>query len=150
MHPGGHGLHIHLVTGCYLHVNQIRRIWRACGGGRIHVKPIAASRAAYVAKYISKAGRPECLKSARMWAPLGGLDYVRIGNVVIESDWSRIYGVLAATIGAFRNLAWRLRRAAVLNVERGREWSANLASIDSLGELVLGNTAGAMPGFRPF
>jgi len=127
MHPGGHGLHVHLATGCYLYINDIRALWRACGGGRIHVLPIPANRVAYLAKYLGKAGRPICLKGARLWAKFGDFQATRVRDMQIESDWSRVYASLRLCRGqTFTRLKWWQTGQAVRNVEHGKPWHLGL------------------------
>jgi hypothetical protein len=132
MHPGGHGLHVHLATGCYLYVNHIRALWRACGGGRIHVLPIPPSRVGYLARYLSRSGRPFCLKGARLWSKFGKFEATRVRDVKIESDWTRIYDSLGMALGGtFHLLKWWQKGQAVKNIERGRRWDYGLVSLES-------------------
>jgi hypothetical protein len=127
MHPGGHGLHVHLATGCYLFVNHIRALWRACGGGRIHVLPIAQNRVGYLARYLGRAGRPQCLKGARLWAKFGQFQATRVRDIKIESDWTKIYDSLGMAIGkTFFAMKWWQKGQAVRNVEFGRHWAFGL------------------------
>jgi hypothetical protein len=60
-----HGLHVHLLTNRYIRVEQARELALQAGWGRIHVMPMPAEHANYVAKYLSKE-RPECLKRWRL------------------------------------------------------------------------------------
>jgi hypothetical protein len=131
MHPGGHGLHIHLATGCYLYINLMRALWKKSGGGRIHVLPIAKDRVGYLAKYLGKHGRPLCLKGARLWAKFGTFNASRVKDIVIESDWTRTYHALVAVLGArFTSLPFYKRQWAVTNVQFGRQWCENFTSKD--------------------
>jgi hypothetical protein len=131
MHPGGHGLHVHLATGCYLHISWMRRLWRKAGGGRIHVTPIAHNRVGYLARYLGRAARPYCLKGARLWAKFGKFNASRVKDIVIESDWTRTYRLLAASLGkTFTSLPFYRRTQAVSNVEFGHHWAYNFASGD--------------------
>jgi hypothetical protein len=127
LHPGGHGLHIHVVTSCYLQVNDVRALWRKCGGGRIHVLPIKSERAAYLAKYLRKSGRPECFKGVRMWAAFGGEAHTRVKDVQVESNWTKTYAFLDATVRTtcgktFHKMRWFERIQAVDNVLTGLPW----------------------------
>src|SRR5450432_3699641 len=99
LHPGGHGLHIHVATGDFVHVNQVRRLWLTSGGDRIHVRAIAPERAGYLSKYLRKSGRPECFRGCRMWDAFGGADVCRIKDIIVESNWTRAYAALLATLG---------------------------------------------------
>lgn len=123
LHGGGHGLHIHVLTGCYLYVNDVRALWRSCGGGRIHVLPVPPNRAGYVGKYLTKRGRPQCFKSVRLWAKFGKFVACRVKDIRIESDWTRTYAALRTVLGkTFTRRSWWERRQAVENVSRGRVW----------------------------
>jgi len=152
--PGGHGLHIHVVTSCFLHVNKVRKVWVDCGGGRVHVKPIPAARMSYLSKYLVKAGRPACFKGARMWAAFGGCDHTKVKDVTIESNWTRTYNMLKETVRfingmTFSGLRWFERLRAVENVSEGNPWYTSLCChpvFDAAGSDVFvyhGNLGGA-------
>jgi hypothetical protein len=72
-HPGGHGIHIHMITPQYYSVNDVRPLAEAAGFGRIHVKKISSSRASYVLKYVRKGLRKgiEGMKGVRKWSVFG-------------------------------------------------------------------------------
>ena len=40
LHPGGHGLHVHLITNQFIDVNRARELATQAGWGRIHVIPM--------------------------------------------------------------------------------------------------------------
>jgi hypothetical protein len=152
--PGGHGLHIHVVTSCFLQINQVRALWKLFGGGRVHVKPIPASRCGYLAKYLTKSGRSSCFKGARMWAAFGGCDHTKVKDVTIESNWTKTYALLKSTVRfvsgmTFSGLRWFERLRAVDNVQEGNPWYTSLACapvFDSAGTEVFvyqGNLGGA-------
>jgi hypothetical protein len=127
LHPGGHGLHIHVVTSCYLQINDVRALWHQCGGGRVHVLPIPPERAAYLGKYLRKSGRPECFKGVKMWAAFGGQPHTKVKDVMVESNWTKAYQFLLATVRTvcgktFRKLRWFERFRAVENVLTGQPW----------------------------
>jgi hypothetical protein len=127
LHPGGHGLHIHVLTPCFLQVNVVRGVWRSCGGGRVHVLPIPPNRAGYLGKYLRKQGRPECFKGARMWAAFGGCDHTKVKDIRVESNWTRAYALLKSTVRTlcgktFQSLRWFERLRAVENVLEGLPW----------------------------
>ncbi len=85
-----HGLHVHLVTNRWLDVNEARNLAAKAGWGRIHVVRIAADRAAYLGKYLTK-DRPECFRHWRLWAGFGGWEWTKVKDVVFESLFSQIY-----------------------------------------------------------
>lgn len=88
LHPGGHGLHIHVITSGRHDVVAVRHYAESAGFGRIHVKPLPASGADYVAKYLTKARRDSSLKGRRLWACLG-FKGSRICDCDIDSPVSR-------------------------------------------------------------
>lgn len=73
-HPKGHGLHVHVLVRDRYDVNAVRRYSTRHGFGRIHVKPIPAGAASYVAKYLNKQSRladSGAWKGVRLWAVVG-------------------------------------------------------------------------------
>jgi hypothetical protein len=88
-HPGGHGWHVHFITGDFLHVNMIRKFSTAAGFGRIHVKQIPLEAVVYLAKYISKARRLAYSKGKRLWACCM-FDGVKVKDITIKSEFSDI------------------------------------------------------------
>lgn len=130
MHPGGHGLHIHVITANFLRVNEVRALWHEFGGGRINVKPIPWERRNYLAKYLSKSGRPQCLKGVRLWAAFGGFDHTRVKDVVVESDFTRTYKLLCSAIEGFDKLRYNFRVQAVNNVLMGYRWYRGFGGIE--------------------
>lgn len=89
VHPGrwgefSHGLHVHVVTNRYHHVDQVRRVAMAAGWGRIHVTRVRKGREYYVTKYLTKE-RPVALKGWRLTALFGFTERTRLADVVVES-----------------------------------------------------------------
>jgi len=70
LHPGGHGLHVHLVTKGWFDVDVVRPLAQRYGWGRVHVKEIPASEAAYIGKYLGKQTRENAIKGMRLWSGL--------------------------------------------------------------------------------
>jgi len=92
LHPGGHGLHIHVVTPFYYPVVLVRVLTTRWGFGRIHVKPIKYNKRHYVTKYLQKQQRAVCLKGRRLWATVGGFKGCLVKNIRVESTlgkWAR-------------------------------------------------------------
>jgi hypothetical protein len=91
-----HGLHVHLVTNSRIDINEARGLAKKAGWGRIHVKRIPASKAAYLGKYLSKEHRWPCFKGWRLWAAFGPWDWTRVKDVEFTSDYSKIVrGIIA-------------------------------------------------------
>lgn len=109
LHPGvdgrSHGLHVHTVSPGYYHVRDIRAIcslfgW-SCHVGRIR------KTALYVAKYLHKTVRAECLAGRRLWAAVGMPK--RKGDDVPKGSATRV-----------RDLELHSMRAAALLLARRR------------------------------
>ena len=90
-----HGLHVHLLTNKFIHVNECRKLAKRSGWGRIHVTRTAKDRTGYLAKYLSK-DRPGGLKRWRLWAAFGTeWEWTKVADIDIDSPYSRIYRALA-------------------------------------------------------
>lgn len=129
LHPKGHGLHIHVLNCSFWGVDSVRHLWQlpSVGGGRLHVKRIPVSRAFYAGKYLRKSGRPGCFHGVRMWAGFGGFDYCRVRDVQVESNWTRTYAALKASLGkTFTQLRWWQKKQAIANIERYLPWHFGL------------------------
>ena len=128
LHPGGHGWHFHILTAQWWDVNEIRGMWRQCGGGRIHVKFIPADRVGYVAIYLRKSRRVAAHKGKRMWRTFGGFKGCKVSEVIIDSPFTRVYGTLKAVLPCFASLKWYLREMMVQNVLHFRPfwWATHL------------------------
>lgn len=87
LHPGGHGLHVHMITSGWYSVNDVRRVASNMGWGRIHVK-VMSGNIEYVAKYLHKAKRLGVLKGLRLWDVVGRalMSIKRTRIIDIESD----------------------------------------------------------------
>lgn len=127
---GGHGLHVHVVSDCYWLVNEVRRLWYLATkiGGRVHVKPLPHKCVSYLAKYLSKAARPEHMKGKRMWASFGGFDHTRVKDVEVECEFTRIYRYLERTVRdnygvCFNHFPFWQRKRMVDNVSMGLPWN---------------------------
>ena len=90
LHPGGHGLHVHVVTGGRFEVDAIRAVSNRAGWGRVDVTRIPGKRRHYVAKYVSKEREPD-LKGQRLWACLGRFERTRISDIEKDAAWSAAF-----------------------------------------------------------
>jgi hypothetical protein len=88
LHPGGHGLHIHVITSGRHDVRAVRYYAESAGFGRIHVKPVPSEGADYIAKYLTKARRSNELKGRRLWACLG-FKGAKVRDCEIDSPLTR-------------------------------------------------------------
>jgi hypothetical protein len=117
MHPGGHGLHIHVITEEWTDVSDIRKVWTGKAtdfqGGRIHVKRIPATEANYIAPYLTKHKRPEALKGARMWAKVGVFDAEKVKDIVRSCRLTRAYELCRASVLGFGDVPFGRRMSYV-------------------------------------
>jgi hypothetical protein len=120
IHPGGHGLHVHVVTVSRYDVSAIRPCCRHHGWGRIHVEAIPSSRAKYIAKYCTKADRPKCLKGRRLWAPMGKIQSTKVAHILCDTPLSRAMKCVSdATLNKFFPMEdwWKPKRNAFLRMQ---------------------------------
>lgn len=126
-HPGGHGLHCHLVTSERIPVQLVRQMAAKCGVGRIHVKRIGASSAPYIAKYLTKGRVRVAGVRLRWWAvsqQAAGRtlcsDIVNLGTDSVTRIWRAMHA---------NKVPWRYRRdvAAVAHV---KYWTLDRAGMD--------------------
>ncbi len=121
LHPGGHGLHMHVVTEARYDVREIRHIWTGRAteweGGRINVKVVPRKGALYLGKYLAKGMRPPCLKGVRMWAGIGGFETDKVADIVCMSRFAIAWRWFNATLEGFRALSYCQKRNFVRLVE---------------------------------
>jgi len=87
VHPGGHGLHYHLIVNLRIGVRLLRAIGKKYGIGRVHVTPCNQGGAYYIGKYLSKPS--ELTKGARRWGTIGGFRPSRVRDIEIDSLFHR-------------------------------------------------------------
>jgi len=86
LHPGGHGLHVHMVTAERLPASEAWRLSRAYGWGRCDVVEIPTGAVTeYVEPYLSKAGRCGALRGRRLWARVG-CDGSKVSSMELRSE----------------------------------------------------------------
>lgn len=99
-HPGGHGLHVHVITGSYCPVFVVRDLCDRHGWGRCHVCRIPKDQAGYVAKYVHKSKRLKTWSGIRLWASFGAklsdtFFPVKVKNVEVITASKTLYHELA-------------------------------------------------------
>lgn len=109
IHPGGHGLHYHLLVNKRISVQLVRRIASRYGIGWVWVERATWGSVSYLSKYLTKdKGR---LFRVHRWGSFGSWTAVRTNNIVIDSPYMRSRNQILAgakvTIGA----EWLLRGA---------------------------------------
>ncbi len=103
LHPGGHGLHVHLATNDYVRVEHVRPLCEKHGWGRLHVEEWTKEDCCgYMGKYLSKQTkywRGARLLGIRWWAVFGDVsDKVRVKDVVSRSFFKEIFSMLPAWV----------------------------------------------------
>lgn len=102
-HPGGHGLHVHMVVSGRYDVNQVRPLCLRHGWGRINVIRVSAPQ--YVAKYLTKSSRGLgwSWRGLRMWSILGKKLWpslpTRVLDVINVSLERHLYNRLKRVVG---------------------------------------------------
>jgi len=99
LHPGGHGLHVHVATSEWFDVNAVRQISKRFGFGRLQVEEWKdggrLTPGEYMAKYVSKQmqlWQGVKLRGVRWWSTFGRLpDKVRCCDVSVESSRRRLW-----------------------------------------------------------
>jgi len=94
-HPGGHGLHSHLVLKCRMNVNVVRECAKRAGLGRVHVspKPVTMGMGHYLCKYLMKGSE---MAGVRRWACVGNHDGVMKNDIVFSGTRAKRIKELAA------------------------------------------------------
>ncbi|MCO5053686.1 MAG: hypothetical protein M9920_15515 [Verrucomicrobiae bacterium] len=95
-HPGGHGLHFHVLIARRVDVVEVRRMAIRAGFGRIHVRKCDQRAAGYLAKYLTK--RDDGLRGRRRWGMVCGFKGTRVRDILVQSELAencrRTYQVL--------------------------------------------------------
>jgi len=89
LHPGGHGLHAHVVVNRRYPVTEVRRIAEACGFGIVNVKRVSRATIAelgvYIGGYLGKEGhRVHFTRKTGVW----GMGVGRVRNMECQSRGS--------------------------------------------------------------
>jgi len=94
-HPGGHGLHFHVLLNRFIPIHAIRQraeqfgfFWidvRRCDGESLE------TQRDYLAKYMTKTKRPPELKGRRLWAAIGSWEHTKVRDIEIESEYRAAY-----------------------------------------------------------
>jgi len=85
-HPGGHGLHSHMVLRGRMPWHLLQSLAVESGLGRVvHVdpRPVSEAMGYYLASYLAKNGK---IEGIRQWANVGTWDGIGKRDIVIESD----------------------------------------------------------------
>jgi len=91
LHPGGHGVHFHMLVNRRLSIWIVQRIASCYGIGRISVELADQNQAnvsRYLSKYLSKGKEGPLTKTgrrARRWAAVGPLRATRVSDLVNDS-----------------------------------------------------------------
>lgn len=97
VHPGGHGLHFHVLIAARLPVDEVRKLAIRAGFGRIHVQKCKQSAAAYCAKYLTKHD-DGLAKGTRRWGMFAGFKGTRVKDILVESELAENCRVVHRTL----------------------------------------------------
>jgi hypothetical protein len=117
-----HGLHVHLITTRFVHVDAVREVihrQQKSNWGRIHVVKANKGIGPYLGKYLSKA-RPECLKGWRMWAALDAKNYnhTRVADVILDSLFASVWQAATRCFGWKGNSRFHTRKSMVMTLSK--------------------------------
>jgi len=104
--PGTGFCHYHAVTPDWWDVDDIREISEHHGFGRIDVKKIPASKAEYIAKYLTKEF-PDLPRRVRKWA-CHGFDGVKASDIKINKSVDSVTQADQRPVGIVDGVEWRL------------------------------------------
>lgn len=107
LHPGGHGMHVHLATPAWLAVRRMLGLAKRAGFGRIGVvlwKEDKLTAGQYLAKYLTKE-RPPCLKGRRLVGYINMPDRTRYDDIettgIVADMWKAL-----ARLSCWRDFTW--------------------------------------------
>jgi len=93
-----HGLHVHLITNRFVHVNECRPMAIKAGWGRVHVQRVSEEQAQYPAKYLSREREP-CFKRWRLWGAFGDWERVLVKDIELDTPRAKIYRLCKTVLG---------------------------------------------------
>lgn len=85
VHPGGHGLHVHLLVNRRVSIHEVLRLTRRHHTGRVGVRKAVPGDSEYLSKYLAKDG-PPLAKGIRRWQTFGILRRVPVRGIIVESS----------------------------------------------------------------
>lgn len=102
LHPGGHGVHFHVLINRRLNIHVVRRFAELQGFFWIDVRRATETRcgrlARYLGKYLSKQDRAECMRGRRLWQAFGKWGQTRCKDIVVESEFVAAYKARRKTL----------------------------------------------------
>lgn len=128
LHPGGHGLHIHVVTDRYYDVHKVLRLAKSHGLGRTNVKRLPANAVEYVAKYLSKQRRNPVLKGKRLWQCVG-CKLCRVCDVVAITPMVYLVRLNKKLIQRSASIPYEVAELAKLAFHAARQDYQNLRNL---------------------
>lgn len=143
-HPGGHGVHFHVLINRRIPIQAVRRRAEQYGFGWIDVRRAHCGKGTlggYLSKYLSKRDRPPCFKGRRLWQAFGQWGQTKCKDVVIKSEF----------VAAFHARRAMLKAAAAIAESRGEQYrmEGNLETMSHCEEHCWKVSIGKIPPLCP-
>lgn len=112
MHPGGHGVHFHVLINRRIPIQAVRRWAEMAGMFWIHVtRCYHGHLGKYLGKYLGKQDRVPCLKGRRLWQGFGQWGQTKCKDIVVDSEFCTAFQKRRQMLLAAQEIA-RLQGAA--------------------------------------
>jgi len=89
LHPGGHGLHVHVVTSRRCELDELFGYCHSTIWGYVHPTKWEGSAGRYLSGYLSPDQREGALKGRRLWASNSESKELS-RDIVVDSDWANL------------------------------------------------------------
>ena len=117
LHPRGHGLHVHVLTGQWYAVGVVRKMWSRVGGGRIDVTIIPISCRDYLSGDIVKQReRPAAFRGVRMWQTFGGFRGCLCKDVVITGKYTECFRLAFHSVANLGGTDYAFTREGLIRI----------------------------------
>jgi len=133
--PGGRW-HVHAVTVRRYDVRGVRQLAQRYGFGRVNVKRVPASKAAYIAKYLAKMRKHREAKQTRL-AGCFGFKGVPLSSIVTKDTWRQyVLDKTPVAVGQFVPWSSRKERAMKIWLSEGGTRGKPLPPVPRLPKIV--------------
>lgn len=108
LHPGGHGVHFHVLVNRRIPIQAVRRRAEQFGMFWIDVQRAYSTDGSlgwYLAKYLAKGDRPPCFKGRRLWQAFGQWGQTRCKDIEVRSEFCAAFKARRELLNAERRIA---------------------------------------------